>query len=83
MGSPNSERPAMDSALSPSTDSDAQDWSGFTRGEHVTLHHTTGTQLRGVLDMRTDDASVVWIQLHDGGGRRLVHRADGYRLRRG
>ncbi len=73
----------MDAPLSLSADPDASDWSGFERGEHITLHHATGMQLRGVLDMRTDDASVVWIQLHDGGGRRLVHRADGYRLRRG
>ncbi|MHA7220637.1 hypothetical protein ACX80L_17345 [Arthrobacter sp. MDT1-48-3] len=64
-------------------DPDHQDWSGITRGDDVTLQHATGTQLRGVLDMRTDDASVLWIRLHDGGGRRLVHRADGYRLRRG
>lgn len=66
----------------PSTESDVQDWSGFRRGEHVTLQNPAGAQLRGVLDMRTDDASVVWIQLHDGGGRRLFHRADGYLLRR-
>lgn len=77
------ERPAMDSPLPPASDADLQDWSGFKRGEHVTLQHAAGAQLRGVLDMRTDDASVVWIQLNDGGGRRLVHRADGYRLRRG
>ncbi|RJT80158.1 hypothetical protein D6T63_09855 [Arthrobacter cheniae] len=68
---------------SPSDDPDVQDWSGFLCGEHVTLQHPAGAQLRGVLDMRTDDASVVWIQLRDGAGRRLVHRADGYRLRRG
>ena len=68
-------------ALPPAPDSEVQDWSGFKRGQHVTLHHATGPQLGGVLDMRTDDASVVWILLNDGGGRRLVHRADGYRLR--
>lgn len=73
----------MDTPLTPTTDSETQDWSGFKRGEHVTLQHAAGAQLRGVLDMRTDDSSVVWIQLHDGGGRRLVHRGDGYRLRRG
>ncbi|WP_434995498.1 hypothetical protein [Arthrobacter sp. Ld5] len=64
---------------SPTTDAEVQDWSGFRRGQHITLHHATGPQLRGVLDMRTDD--VLWILLDDGGGRRLVHRADGYRLR--
>lgn len=73
----------MDASPPPSLESDAQDWSGVRRGEHITLQHPAGAQLSGVLDMRTDDASVVWIQLHDGGGRRLVHRADGYRLRRG
>lgn len=60
-----------------------QDWSGFQRGDHITLQHAAGAQLRGVLDMRSDDASAVWIQLHDGGGRRLVHHTDGYRVRRG
>lgn len=83
MGIPNSERPPMDTSPAPTTDADPQDWSIIRRGERVTLQHATGPQLRGVLDMRTDDASVVWIQLNDGGGRRLVHRADGYRLRRG
>lgn len=65
-------------ALSP-IDAEAQDWSGLRRGQHVVLHHATGPRLDGVLDMTTDD--VVWILLDDGGGRRLVHRADGYRLR--
>ncbi|WP_043442729.1 hypothetical protein [Arthrobacter sp. L77] len=67
-------------ALPPAPDAEVQDWSGFRRGQHVTLRHATGPQLHGVLDMRTDDASVVWILLNDGGGRRLVHRGDGYRL---
>jgi hypothetical protein len=73
----------MDLPLSTTTDTNAQDWSAFVRGEHITLQHPVGPQLRGVLDMRTEDASVVWIQLHDGGGRRLVHHSDGYRLHRG
>ncbi|MHA7240649.1 hypothetical protein [Arthrobacter sp. TMS1-12-1] len=68
-------------ALPPAPDVELQDWSGFTRGQDVVLHHATRAQLHGVLDMRTDDASVVWIRLSDGGGRRLVHRGDGYRLR--
>lgn len=73
----------MDTSPTPAPEPEVQDWSGFRRGEHVTLQHPAGTQLRGVLDMRTDDASVVWIHLSDGAGRRLVHCADGYRLRRG
>ena len=60
---------------------DAQDWSGFRGGQQVVLQHASGSKLGGVLDMRTDDASVVWVLLHDGGGRRLIHREDGYRLR--
>lgn len=73
----------MDAQLTPPVDSDAQDWSGFRRGERITLHHPAGTHLRGVLDMSTADASALWIHLNDGGGRRLVHRTDGYRLQRG
>ncbi|WP_241742763.1 hypothetical protein [Arthrobacter bussei] len=73
----------MDTSPIPATEPEAQDWSGFRHGERITLHHPAGTQLRGVLDMRTDDASIVWIHLNDGAGRRLVHRADGYRLHRG
>ena len=72
----------MDATPSPLPGLAPQDWTGLVRGEHITLQHPAGALLRGVLDMRTDDASVVWIQLHDGGGRRLVHRADGYHLRR-
>lgn len=73
----------MAASSSSSTDTDLQDWAGFACGEQVIFQHPAGIQLRGVLDMRTDDASVLWIRLDDGGGRRLVHRADGFRLRRG
>lgn len=73
----------MDAPHTTSTDTDQQDWSDFRRGERITLQHPAGTHLRGVLDMRSDDASVLWIHLNDGGGRRLVHTADGYRVHRG
>lgn len=73
----------MDTFPSPTGAPDPQDWSGVVRGELVTLRHPTAPQLRGVLEMRNEDASVVWIRLHDGGGRRLVHHSDGFRLHRG
>ncbi len=72
----------MDTSFIPAGEPDVQDWSGFVRGEHMILHDRAGIQLRGVLDMKSDDASVVWIQLNNGEGRRMVHREDGYRLRR-
>ncbi|KNC19427.1 hypothetical protein AC792_06105 [Arthrobacter sp. RIT-PI-e] len=73
----------MDTLTTSLDDAAPESWTDFARGEHVTLQHPAGMRLCGVLDMRTDDASVLWIQLHDGGGRRLVHRADGYHLSRG
>ena len=57
------------------------DWSTLRRGQRVTFNHHSDGPVRGVVEMRTDDASVVWIQLNEGGGRRLVHCDDGYRLR--
>jgi cell envelope opacity-associated protein A len=54
------------------------DFSTLKRGQQVTLRSTSGDRLTGVLEDRADDASVVWVRLDDGAGRRLFHREDGY-----
>jgi cell envelope opacity-associated protein A len=54
------------------------DFSTLKRGQQITLRHHTGDQVTGVLEDRADDASVVWVRLDDGAGRRLFHREDGY-----
>ena len=64
-------------------DKELSDWTALRRGERLTLHTPTGAELSGTVDMRSDDASVIWVQLSDGAGRRLICREDGVRLRRG
>lgn len=56
------------------------DFSTLERGQQITLRHPSGDQLTGVLEDRADDASVVWVRLDDGAGRRLFHCEDGYSL---
>ncbi|WP_211236608.1 hypothetical protein [Arthrobacter castelli] len=57
-----------------------QDWQAPQCGQPVRLRHQRQEPVSGVIDMRTDDGSVIWVQLNDGGGRRLIHRDDGYQL---
>ncbi|HET8795106.1 MAG TPA: hypothetical protein VFM62_01895 [Arthrobacter sp.] len=59
-----------------------QDWSTPERGQRVKLQHHKHGPVTGVFDMRTDDGAVIWVHLSDGGGRRLIHREDGYRIDR-
>jgi cell envelope opacity-associated protein A len=54
------------------------DFSALKRGQQITLRHASGDQVTGVLEERADDASVVWVRMDDGAGRRLFHREDGY-----
>lgn len=61
---------------------DVVDWSTLSRGQHVAFTHRSDGPVAGAVEMRSDDASVVWIQLDNGAGRRLIHCDDGYRLKR-
>ncbi|WP_309070772.1 hypothetical protein [Arthrobacter sp.] len=54
------------------------DFSALKRGQRITLRSTSGHQVTGVLEDRAEDASVVWVRMDDGAGRRLFHREDGY-----
>lgn len=56
------------------------DFSTLKRGQRITLRSTSGHQISGVLEDRADDASVVWVRMDDGAGRRLFHREDGYSI---
>ncbi|MBG6179135.1 hypothetical protein [Arthrobacter sp. CAN_A1] len=58
-----------------------KDWSTLRRGQQVAFNHHSDGPVAGVVEMRTDDASVLWIQLNGGAGRRLIHCDDGYRLK--
>lgn len=58
------------------------DWATLRRGQRVAFNHYSDGPVAGVVEMRTDDGSVLWIQLNEGAGRRLIHREDGYRLKR-
>lgn len=60
-----------------------QDWVTPQCGQPVRLRHQRREPVSGVLDMRTDDGSVIWVRLDDGGGRLLIHRDDGYELEEG
>lgn len=55
-------------------------FSALKRGQQITLRHQSGEQFTGVLDDRADDASVVWVRLDDGAGRRLFHAEDGFSI---
>ncbi len=70
----------MDSETEAQSGPREQDWSAPQSGQQVRLQHHSHGPVTGVLDMRTDDGAVIWVQLNDGGGRRLIHRDDGYRL---
>lgn len=54
------------------------DFSDLKQGQRITLRSTSGHRITGVLEDRADDASVVWVRLDDGAGRRLFHQEDGY-----
>lgn len=56
------------------------DWAAVRPGQRVSLHHETSLPINGVMDACTEDCSVIWVQMSDGAGRRLIHREDGYRL---
>lgn len=56
------------------------DFSALKRGQRITLRSTSGHQVTGVLEDCADDASVVWVRMDDGAGRRLFHQEDGYSI---
>lgn len=73
----------MTTRSNPHGTGEIQDWLAPQCGQPVKLRHQRREPVSGVLDMRTDDGSVIWVHLNDGGGRRLIHRDDGYQLEDG
>ncbi|GAB3261206.1 hypothetical protein [Arthrobacter pigmenti] len=57
-----------------------QQWSVVRPGDRVVFEHDSAAPIAGVVDVCTEDASVVWVHTVDGTGRLLIHRDDGYRL---
>ena len=51
-------------------------WHEVMTGDDVLVTLPGGHELRGTLDARTADSSVVWI-LVEGDGRRMLHPGDG------
>ncbi|NJC24279.1 cell envelope opacity-associated protein A [Arthrobacter pigmenti] len=67
--------------MSPTQQLASTSFSTLQRGQQVTLRHASGSVISGVLEDRSDDASVVWVRMDDGAGRRLIHSEDGYTVR--
>ncbi len=64
--------------MNPTQQLHASDFSALKRGQQVTLAHESGHRITGVLEDHAEDASVVWVRMDNGAGRRLFHREDGY-----
>jgi biotin-(acetyl-CoA carboxylase) ligase len=55
------------------------DWRKLTQGDSVVLLSSREEAVGGVVDEISADGSILWIHQDDCGGRRLFHRADGYK----
>ncbi|MHA7263722.1 hypothetical protein ACX80W_11020 [Arthrobacter sp. TMN-37] len=53
------------------------DWRYLRHGQPVTAEPVDGHRLPGWVDDLAEDRSMLWIQLGDGRGRRLIHCQDG------
>ncbi len=51
------------------------------RGQAVTVEPVDGHSLPGWVDDLAEDRSMLWIQLGEGRGRRLIHCQDGVAIR--
>jgi hypothetical protein len=56
-------------------------WEDLRRGQAVTVEPVDGDSLPGWVDDLAEDRSVLWIQLGEGRGRRLIHSLDGVAIR--
>lgn len=63
-----------------STQGDGIHWAVPRPGQLLRFEHDRDTPVTGVMDVGTEDSSVIWINMSDGQGRRLLHCDDGYRL---
>ncbi len=57
------------------------DWQDLRRGQAVTVEPIDGHSLPGWVDDLAEDRSMLWIQLGEGRGRRLIHSQDGVAIR--
>ncbi|GAB3264690.1 hypothetical protein [Arthrobacter pigmenti] len=62
------------------TEGSVPDWSELPHGQPVVFEHHTGHTIGGIVDMCSEDSSVLWVLMDNGAGRRLIHHQDGYRL---
>ncbi|MBJ2121647.1 hypothetical protein I6N91_11730 [Arthrobacter sp. MSA 4-2] len=56
-------------------------WKDLRRGQAVTVEPVDGHSLPGWVDDLAEDRSMLWIQLGEGRGRRLIHAQDGVAVR--
>ncbi|WP_159616259.1 hypothetical protein [Arthrobacter zhaoguopingii] len=56
-------------------------WKDLRRGQAVTVEPVDGHSLPGWVDDLAEDRSMLWIQLGEGRGRRLIHSQDGVAIR--
>jgi hypothetical protein len=56
-------------------------WQDLRHGDAVIVEPVEGHSLPGWVDTVAEDSSVLWIQLGEGLGRRLIHCQDGISVR--
>ncbi len=56
-------------------------WQELSAGDAVVVELGNGRSVRGVVDALVEDASVLWVELDGGKGRRLFHWEDGVAIR--
>ncbi len=56
-------------------------WKDLRRGQAVTVEPIDGHSLPGWVDDLAEDRSMLWVQLGEGRGRRLIHCQDGVAIR--
>lgn len=70
-----------DRQMTPSDPGPETHWQELRDGDAVTVEPVDGHRLPGWVDAVAEDRSVLWIQLGEGRGRRLIHCQDGIAVR--
>lgn len=60
---------------------DMSHWRGLSRGEEIEVLDNDLVIARGVVDDYTHDRRLLWLHMSYGGGRRMFHHEDGWKVR--